>query len=365
MSQPILAIRDVVVERAGRAILEIETLEILSGEVLAIVGPNGAGKSTLLLVLALLECPARGDVLFGGEPARRGDLKLRRRLAMVFQEPLLLDATVEANVRSGLALRGVHRAEQKRRAALWLERFAISHLAGRSARTLSGGEAQRTSLSRALVLEPDVLLLDEPFAALDQPTRATLIDDLDAILGQTGAATVLVTHDREEALRLGDRLGVLMGGRLRQIGDPSEIFAAPVDEDVAAFVGVETILSGRIRSQEGGLAAVSVGEHTVEAASDEPVGADVLVCLRPEDIVLAPRDEDDRPTSARNRLPGVVRRVLPSGPHARVELDAGFTVIALVTKQSLEELSLAPGSAVVASFKATAVHLIPHRRAAT
>ena len=256
--EPKLALRDVTAERAGRVVLEIPHLEVITGEVLAVVGPNGAGKSTLVQLMALLERPARGQVLFDGRPASGNALPYRRRMAVVFQEPLLLDTTVERNVRSGLALRGVPAQEQRRRSAEWLERFGIAHLAGRSARTLSGGEAQRTSLARALVLEPELLLLDEPFSSLDQPTRAALIDDLDRVLMTSRITTVFVTHDRSEALRLGDRVAVLMDGRIRQIGLPSEVFAAPADEQVAAFVGIETIAVGRVRSITDGMAAVDV-----------------------------------------------------------------------------------------------------------
>ncbi len=361
--EPKLALRDVVVQRGGRAILEVPSLSVSPGEVLAVVGPNGAGKSTLLHLMALLERPSRGDVLFDGRPVRGDLLPYRRRLAVVFQEPLLLDTTVEGNVRSGLALRRVPRPQQQRRAALWLDRFALTPLARRSPRNLSGGEAQRTSLARALVLEPEALLLDEPFAALDAPTREALMDDLDRALTLTRTATVFVTHDRAEALRLGDRLAVLIGGRLRQLGTPSEVFAAPVDEEVAAFVGVETIAPGRVSAAEAGLALVDVAGRLVEAAAPYPPGTDVLLCIRPEDVVLTAAEDHAGPTSARNRLPALVRRVLPAGPYVRVELDAGFPLVALITRPSLEALALAPGGRVTASFKATAVHLIPHRPA--
>lgn len=362
MTAPILSLRNVAVLRAGRTVLEAPWLDVLSGEVLAVVGPNGAGKSTLLQVLALLEKPSQGEVLFQGAPVRGNLLHYRRRMAVVFQEPLLLDTTVEGNVVSGLALRGVPRAERRRRVAEWLQRFGIEHLARRSARTLSGGEAQRVSLARALALDPDVLLLDEPFSALDAPSRETLIEDFERIVSPTRIGIVFVTHDRTEALRLGDRLVVLMGGRIRQVGTPSEIFAAPADEEVAAFVGVETILPGKVTETRGGLTVVSVGGKVVEAAGEAlGPGAEVLVCLRPEDVVLGAAEGPASPTSARNRLRAVVRRVVAAGPYVRVELDAGFPVVALITKQSREELALAPGSTVSASFKATAVHLI-HRR---
>ncbi|TET97596.1 MAG: ABC transporter ATP-binding protein [Dehalococcoidia bacterium] len=359
MTQPKLGLRGVLVERAGRGILTVPELDVLPGEVLAVVGPNGAGKSTLIHVLALLERPSAGEVLLDSRPVRGNLLPYRRRMAVVFQEPLLLDATVESNVGSGLALRGVPRAERVVRVRRWLERFGIAELARRPARTLSGGEAQRVSLARALALEPDVLLLDEPFAALDEPTRQALIDDLDQALGQTGATVVFVTHDRAEALRLGDRVAVIIGGRIRQVGPPSQVFAQPADEEVAAFLGVETIVPGRVRSLERGLAVVEVAGCRVEASSAVEVGGEVLVCLRPEDIVLSPAEDHPGPTSARNRLPAVVQRIVNVGPQVRVELDAGFPLVALITKQSLEELSLDAGSRVAASFKAAAVHLIP------
>jgi tungstate transport system ATP-binding protein len=359
VTRPKLGLRNVRVERSGRTILAVEEMDVLDGEVLAAVGPNGAGKSTLINVLALLERPSEGEVLFEGEAVRRDRLSYRRRMAVVFQEPLLLDTTVESNVGSGLALRGVPRGERERRVRRSLERFGIESLARRSARTLSGGEAQRTSLARALALEPEVLLLDEPFASLDEPTRRALIDDLDRALSETATTAVLVSHDRSEALRLGDRVAVLIGGGLRQVGQPSQVFAAPADEEVAAFLGVETIVPGLVRSLDQGLAIVEVGGGQVEVASALPAGSEVLVCLRPEDVVVGPAADHPAVTSARNRLTARVRRVVSAGTQVRVELDAGFPLVALITKQSLEELGLTEGSAVVASFKATAAHLIP------
>jgi len=362
VTTPLIQLQEIVAERAGRPVLDVPNLDIFPNEVLAVVGPNGAGKSTLLRVIALLERPKRGTLLFGGSPVSGSLLPYRRRMALVFQEPLLLDTSVEANVRTGLSLRGVRGDEQKRRADEWLARFGIAGLRRRSARTLSGGEAQRTSLARAMVLDPEVLLLDEPFSALDAPTRESLIDDLDAVLTARRVATVFVTHDRGEALRLGDRIAVLMDGKVRQVGSPAEVFSSPVDGEVAAFVGVETIVPGRIRDVSNGLAAVDAGGAVIETTSELEPGSDVLVCLRPEDVVLS-EGADTRPMSARNHLRVTVKRVRPAGPYARVELDAGFTLVAHITKQSLEDLSVSPGATLLASFKATAVHLIPHRPA--
>jgi tungstate transport system ATP-binding protein len=360
MSSTRLALRDVTVEKNGRVLLDVPEFEVKQNEVLAVLGPNGAGKSTLLQVLALLERPTTGTVLFDGAEVTGNPLAYRRRMALAFQEPLLLDTSVEGNVRTGLRLRGVPGAEQKRRAAEWLERFGITGLASRSGRFLSGGEAQRTSLARALALEPDVLLLDEPFAALDAPTRQALIEDLDRILTQSRTSTVLVTHDRSEALRLGDRVAVLIDGRIHQLDPPQEVFSAPADEEVAAFVGVETIVPAVVHDLRDGVATVEVAGVTLEAAAASDPGRDVLFCLRPEDVTIASLDSA-APTSARNHVPVTIVRITQAGPYSRVELDAGFPLVALITRQSLEDLALTAGARVQASFKATAAHLIPRR----
>jgi tungstate transport system ATP-binding protein len=352
--------RGLVARRGVRAIVDVPELRIETGETLAIVGPNGAGKTTLILHLALLERSAEGEVLVDGAPARGRELELRRRMAVVFQEPLLLDRPVQANVEAGLRMRGVAGRERRARTGRWLERFGVAELARRSSRTLSGGEAQRVSLARAFALEPEVLLLDEPFSALDTPTRAAITDDLAAALAETKTTTVLVTHDHDEAARLGDRVAVMIGGRIRQIGAPAEVFGAPADEEVATFVGVETMVPAEVAGRGDGLVVLRAGGHAIEAIDPGGAFSRALVCLRPEDVSLAAGGESSGADSARNRLAGVVRRISRTGSDARVEVDCGFGVMARITRRSLEEMGLAEGSAVVVTFKATAVHLVVH-----
>ncbi|MFH1141690.1 MAG: ATP-binding cassette domain-containing protein, partial [Chloroflexota bacterium] len=196
-----LEARQLSVVLGGQKVLEIPSLQLFSDETLVIIGPNGSGKTTLLLCMALLLRPTTGSIAFQGIPVEDGSsiLRLRRRFAVVFQEPLLLDASVWDNVSLGLRLRGVRRGETKERAQAWLERFGIASLEKRRARTLSGGEAKRASLARAFALKPEVLFLDEPFAALDGPTRQSLIEDLGGVLRETKVSTIMVTHDRNEA----------------------------------------------------------------------------------------------------------------------------------------------------------------------
>ncbi len=361
MGREVLRVEGLRVERDGQTHLDVPALSLLRGETLAVMGPNGAGKSTLLLVLALLLSPTAGQLWLDGQRVDfAGDLApLRRRLAVVFQEPLLLNRSVEDNVGLGLRLRGVGGKDVRERVGLWLARFGIAHLARRSARTLSGGEAQRASLARAFVLAPDVLFLDEPFSALDTPTRAALVEGLGEVIKETQVTTVFVTHDRDEALSLGDRLAVMISGRLLQVGLPEQVFGEPSDPAVARFMGVETVVPGRVLAQEEGMVAVDVGGATVEAVGDFAEGLEVLVCLRPEDVTLIAPTTVTR-SSARNHLPGRVTRLASAGAQIRVTVDCGFPLVALLTRRSAQELGLEPGSKVVASFKASTIHLI-HR----
>lgn len=361
MTVPILEGRDLRVVYGRQEVLAVPQVEVRDGEVLAVIGPNGAGKSTLLRVLGLLETTTEGAVLYRGQrasPSGRQGLTIRRRFASVFQEPLLCDTTVRANVALGLRLRGRPVAEVDAAVRVWLDRLGISHLADRKAHHLSGGEAQRTSLARAFAIEPEVLLLDEPFAALDPPTRAEFLSLLQELLRQAGCTTIFVTHDREEALRLGDRIAVIIDGQVRQLGRPAEVFGRPATEEVARFVGVETILDGRVTDDRDGLLSVAVNGAKIEALGKASVGEHVLVCLRPEDLVIRKTGDRGAQESARNRLEGVVQDATRLEAQYRVGISCGPQVIALVTKQSFEDMGLAPGMRVGVTFKASAVHLI-------
>jgi tungstate transport system ATP-binding protein len=257
---PLLEVRDLVVDRADRRILTVESLAIRAGETLAIVGPNGAGKSTLLLALAGLLRPTRGSIVVDGVALVPGrELAYRRRIGLVLPAPLLLSTSVYGNVAAGLRFRGVPAAEIRRRVDLWLERLSIAHLRDRAASQLSSGEAQRASLARALVLEPHLLLLDEPFVSLDSATRAQLLDDFERIGAGVPMTRVLVTHHLHEAMRLGDRLAVLLDGRIRQVDVPERVQAAPVDEEVAAVMGTSARVRGRVVASEDGLVVVDTG----------------------------------------------------------------------------------------------------------
>lgn len=234
---PFIEIHDLQVKRKELVALDVDDLSIPRGETLTVVGPNGAGKSTLLLALSNLIRPARGEIRVDGKPLGQwDDLAYRRRLAYVFQSPLLMDMTVEQNVALGMNFRGMRREEVQERSMKWMKRLGVDALSKRRASQLSGGEAQRVSLARAFALDPELILLDEPFAALDPPTRAGLLSDLSGLLADDHRTTIFVTHNLNEAAQMGSRVAVIVGGKLKQVGTPRQVKLHPADESVAAFL---------------------------------------------------------------------------------------------------------------------------------
>lgn len=354
----ILEARNLVVRRGGTEVLSVPEFSLAERESVAFIGPNGAGKSTMLLTLATLLQPTSGEVRFHGSRVKAldRDTSYRRRIAMVFQEPLLFDTTVFDNVASGLKIRGIPASEIRQRVGECLERFRISHLAERSARRLSGGEVQRTSLARAFATSPEVVLLDEPFVALDPPTRHALMVDLAQVLRESGSAAIIATHDQMEALRLADRMVVMQGGRIVQAGTTAEVTANPVNEFAASFVGMENVFAGTVVSTVDGMLMLDVAGQQLEIIGSGAPGERVVLCAHPEHVVVTTVDPHHR-TSARNVFPGTVTRIVPLGPVNKVYLDCGLHLVASVTGHSLAELGLGPGSPVFASFKATSVHI--------
>ncbi|MGE5396992.1 MAG: energy-coupling factor ABC transporter ATP-binding protein [Chitinophagales bacterium] len=215
MKPPVIELEQVTVVKGEKNILDIDHLMLRMGERVSFMGPNGAGKTTLLNVMALLQPTTTGTLsLFGEDTAKQNTLQLRRRMGMVFQEPLLLDISVYSNIELGLRFREVGKSERADRVNYWLDKLGIRHLSDRSPRFLSGGEAQRTNLARAFVLEPEIIFFDEPFNNIDSRSRDNIIDQIDTFLKNSGATAIFVLHQMEHTVKLAYTINYLDDGKL-------------------------------------------------------------------------------------------------------------------------------------------------------
>ena len=343
----------------GKAeILKNIDLDVERGEVFVTIGPTGSGKTTLLRLLGLLERPTSGHIYFDGHLVNNSEkqrLEIRRRMAIVSQKPAVFNASVFDNVAYGLKIRKENGASLRYKVMNALDTVGLSGYERRDARTLSGGETQRVALARAMVIQPELLLLDEPTANLDPVSTSHIEKLVTDVIKKSDMTVVMSTHDMFQGQRLAHRMGVLMGGQMLQTGDPREIFNLPRGRDIAEFVGVENIVAGVIASAAEGIVDIKVDGNAIEAVSSLGVGEEVYACIRPEEITLAKVKE---PTSARNIFNGEITRIVLFGPLARIELDCGFPLVALITKRSAEEMNLQAGERIYASFKATGVHVI-------
>ncbi|MCA0145678.1 ABC transporter ATP-binding protein [Blastococcus sp. LR1] len=343
-----MSLRAAVAVRRGTLDLQLD-VEVADGEVLAVLGPNGAGKSTLLRVLAGLLPPDGGSVVVDGEvwdgdgahrPAHR------RPLGMVFQDALLFPhLSVADNVAFGLRTRGTGKPAARRSADEWLTRVGLDGLGGRRPAELSGGQAQRAALARALVGQPALLLLDEPLSALDARTRLTVRAELRRHLAEFRGSTVLVTHDPVDAMALADRVVVVEEGRVVQAGTPQEIARRPRTDYVARLVGLALLpgtAEGRTVRVDGG-GAVSVAE--------EATGA-VFAAIRPESVALYLSRPDGSP---RNVWPVTLVGATPHGATVRCDLAGEVPLVADVTATAFAELGLVVGGQVWAAVKASEV----------
>jgi len=334
----------------GLRTFRLELALEVGAETVALVGPSGAGKSSVLRAVAGLLRPERGVVTFGGvtwlDRERGVDVPPeRRRVGLVFQEYALFP---HLDVRSNVAFGARERAV----VGGLLERLRIGHLARARPTELSGGERQRVALARALAREPDVLLLDEPLSALDAHTRRTVRAELHELLGELRMPTLLVTHDFEDAATLADRVGVLVGGRVLQLGTPQELVSTPSDPFVASFTGAN-LLPGTAAPGRDGLTEVALDGGGSVWTTDAGSGR-VAVAVYPWEISLSREASAD---SAVNHVQAPVASIVSLGNRVRVRVGP---LTAEVTASSVSRLGLGEGEVVVASFKATGARLLPY-----
>jgi putative spermidine/putrescine transport system ATP-binding protein len=299
---------DDIVHRYGGGAIAVDhvTLEIAAGELVALLGPSGCGKTTLLRIIAGFIAQTSGKVIVGGK--RIDELPPNRRnIGIVFQNYALFPhMTVAENVGYGLAARGTDSAAAMKRTAEMLELVQLGHLASRLTRQLSGGQQQRVALARALAIEPRVLLLDEPFSALDKSLRLDMQIEIKRIQRAAGTTAIIVTHDQEEALGMADRVAVLSQGTLEQFAPPSAVYDTPATYFVNQFVGTANVFPGTLEAVDGGGARVRLADgsemHTRAPGPALSIGSKVVACVRPENLRLG-AEGDGQPATVELGMP--------------------------------------------------------------
>jgi len=350
----LVEIRNVTRKYGDVTALDDISLEIREGEIFTFIGPNGSGKTTMLRIMAALDKPTKGEMYFEDvrvNDSNRGDI--RAKSTMVFQKTALFNTTVYKNVTYGLNLRGYPKKEIDERVRDVLNLVKLEGYEKRLAKKLSGGEQQRVSLARALVLNTELLLLDEPTANLD-PKNVSIIEETISWVNRERKTTiVMATHNMFQAENLTDRAALIIGGKIAQIGTPQEIFRVP-SSHLASFARLENVFSGTSRLLEEGTSLIELGDGlTVEAAIRRE--GRVMFFVRPEDIILSKKPII---SSARNTFRGRVREISDLGNTVKLKVEAGKEFVAHITKRSFKEMQLSIGSEVFLAFKATSVYVV-------
>ena len=317
-----LQLENLTIAYGGQTVVKAFDLHLAEGEMVSLLGPSGAGKTTILKAVAGLLRPESGDIRIDGLSVL--DLPAEKRSAvMVFQKPLLFPyMNVAPNVAFGLRMSGdLTPREQRHRIHEILSLTELGGLEGRRVHTLSGGQQQRVSLARALVLKPAILLLDEPLSNLDASLRQQMRELIQTIQAETGVTTLFVTHDQSEALMLSHRVGLLLGGRLRQVGSPHELFYRPADPEVARFFGGVNFFQGRVRDGRFSSPFASVAAPTIESFDS------ITATIRPEDVAISRNGNGGPPYS----LEGRVRKTSFEGIATRIWVDCEGRELVVLT----------------------------------
>lgn len=347
---------------AGETAIQTEFHHQVDGfSITVLFGPSGCGKTTVLRCLAGLERPDSGTIKFGEETwfDHEDAVFLRpqkRKIGFLFQDYALFPhLRIAQNI--GYGLRHLPLEERRKRIDEMLDLFDLNGLEDRYPHQVSGGQQQRIALARSVACCPQLLLLDEPLSALDTSLRERLRGELRRLLSEAGTPTVVVTHDRTEAIALADQVLVMHEGTVKQSGSPDQVFSRPENLTVAEIVGVETVAPAKIISEEKGLVQVDIQGRQLLAVAPDFTGSNTYVCIRAEDVTLQKGEPGS--TSAQNRMNCVVTSLVHEGPLVRVTLDCGFMLMALITRPASEELSLQVGDQMKALVKVTAIHLLP------
>ncbi|MBP2640476.1 MAG: Polyamine-transporting ATPase [Firmicutes bacterium] len=355
MKAAVIDMAGVKVYREEKLVLDVPALQIASGELISVIGPNGAGKSTLLQTINLLLPYREGRLRLFGENGQENLLALRRRCAMVFQEPLFLNGTVFANVALPLRLRNLPGAVITERIMTVLDMFHCSHLVNRQALRLSGGEAKRVCLARAVVCEPELLLLDEPFAALDPATRKNLLVELRQAAEARAMTVVFVSHNLNDVLQFTERVIVMEKGTIVQEGHPGKVIRRPASRAIAELAGMDNILPCKLeKTVDGNQILLGQGRSTINYPFEMPDGAQH--CCLPGDIFEID-DPDQLKDADQVRWTGMVRQVIPGIGVFQVVVEAEGLILNLRLARE-QAAHLVIGQVLHFSFNPAESHLI-------
>ena len=329
------------------------SLHIEIPEYWVIIGPSGAGKTILLEMIAGIHQPVKGRILFDGNDITHDQPK-DRHIAMMYQDLMLFPhMTVKENILFSVKIRKSADDGTLKKVSELVDILGITHLMNRNPATLSGGEAQRVALARALIQKPRLLLLDEPLSALDSMTRERLRQEIRKIHRHLNIPIIHITHHFEDVYALAEKVAIMQDGMIVQAGRPEDVFAHPCTPYVAEICGTENIFRGEATADGSG-SVLNLGDLQIRISA--PYTGPVVAVLRSEDIIIS---VEPFRSSARHTLQATIIELIPSGPFIKVVLNTGIRMIAMVTRTSSEELSLKPGCQVYATFKESAIHLIP------
>ncbi|MHA1689515.1 MAG: ABC transporter ATP-binding protein [Promethearchaeota archaeon] len=345
---------------SSKEILKDISFSVKKGECFVVIGPNGSGKTTLLRILGLLEPPTRGSIYYNGinllTLPKKEQLQYRRKFSFVRQKPVVLNTTVYNNIAFGLKVRNFNKKEIDSAVKDIIKSVGLEGMEKKKARALSGGEMQRVAIAMNFVISPEIYLLDEVSANLD-PQNVSLLNDLITTIKHDSEKTmILSTHDKLEAIKFADRIGVLNNGLFTQIDSPSNIFTTPKDEYTARFVGYENIFAGIGKFEpNSGLNKIKINDLTIISSIQKE--GELKVCIRPESIVISKNPQKD--VSFRNNFKGEVKEIRDLGNicHVFVQCRSERFLIAITTN-ARKNLNLNVGSQVYISFKATDITIL-------
>ncbi|MBN1376666.1 MAG: ABC transporter ATP-binding protein [Dehalococcoidia bacterium] len=335
----------------GEFFLKDISLDVADGEYLMILGPTGAGKTILLETIAGIYRPDKGKVYLNDRDVTRLPPR-KRNIGMVYQDYMLFPhLTVEKNIKYGLRSKKLSKEETSQKIRKLTDLLDITHLLHRYPGTLSGGEQQRITIARALIMEPEVLLLDEPLSALDSETRTKLREELRKIHSFTHTTMIHVTHSFDEAFLLGSQMAIMNQGEIVQVGEPSAVFRKPNCKFAAEFLGVTNIFRGE-STIDNGIAYINI--NGLKVASAVPRCGQIYASIRPEDILVSLIPIE---SSAKNSFQGKIQNISDAGMIIKITVEVGITLVAAITKRSFLDMDLKQGMEVFLTFKAADVHV--------